>query len=878
MSPAALSLPSSFVDLLHSLNSTKFKDLWPAQAHILEKYKDFHQTPDLAVELPTGAGKTLIALLIAEAWRRSAGNVAILSANKTLARQMLGEANSLGIPAVLMEGRGQDIPGADKRAYQRAAKIGIMNYWVYFNQNPVLDPADLLVMDDAHLAEHCLHSLFSVEITKFSHPELFNTIITTLRDAFPEYAVLSDALSEEPVGNMTPPELLSFFDQTQVADRLRTIIDSSAALESDADLKFRWRRTRLHLKEANVYIGTTTIWIRPYVYPLSSFEHYRETTQRLYVSATIGDPADLARRLGVNPISTIPVDAQFAEKTSGRRLIVMNRLEESDIPSRLGGAILAALSVHPKSVWLCSSSADAKKFKEAVSEWLNKNGFVGHPTWILSPLGDEIDTFKAAPAGHLFVAGRFDGMDFKADECRLVVITTLPRAINIQEEFITAYLRDAGFMRRRLNSRIIQALGRCNRAEDDFGVYILADRRFATHFGRESNREGIPRNMIAELDLAQDTADLADQEIRDSVRTFLQGDFGTYDASITQHLGSVPQPQQFNTQLSAPNVVKAEVTAWSAMYESQNYGLAADRFEDVWKAYRDENVIELGAFHKWNQAKAMYLQSLSGEPGALAKAYLLAEEAIGRGNKTSWFNRLRASLNRARNSNQTPDAETAEYALSLARAFDEFLELNGTRERFEKVCQRISAGLASEKHDQFCDALTLLGGLLAYKASRPKGSAATDNRWRGTFGNTKEAFTFEAKIEHAEGNAVTPANMGQAHNQFNRAFAEYAPLGYTVRGTILTHLRTIDPAAQSSAGSIRILEKDAVLSLWRHVEGLLRSYANGWKLDDVTVRIGKTQALLPRCPSAGWLVQALSGDELFVNSEDLLRGWPVTSG
>jgi hypothetical protein len=878
MNPAAPSLPLSFADFLHSLNSTKFKDLWPAQDHILAKYKDFSLTPDLAVELPTGAGKTLIALLIAEAWRRSGGKVAILSANKTLARQMLGEANSLGIPAVLMEGRGQDIPGTDKRAYQRAAKVAIMNYWVYFNQNPVLDPADLLVMDDAHLAEHCLHSLFSVEITKFSHPELFSTIVTTLRDAFPGYAVLNDALAEESVGNITPPELLSFFDQIQIADRLRTIIDSSAALGSDADLRFRWQRARLHLKEANIYIGTTTIWVRPYVYPLSSFEHYRETTQRLYVSATIGDPADLARRLGVNPITTIPVDAQFGEKTSGRRLIIMNRLEESDIPPRLGGAIFAALSVHPKSVWLCSSGAIAKRYKEIVSEWLNKCGFVGHPTWMLSPLGDEIDAFKAAPMGHLFVAGRFDGMDFKANECRLVVITTLPRAINIQEEFITAYLRDAGFMRRRLNSRIIQALGRCNRAEDDFGVYILADRRFATHFGRESNREGIPRNMIAELDIAQDTAELDDQTIRDNVTSFLQGNFGAYDASFAQYLGSVPQSQQSNMPLSASKVVKAEVTAWSAMYESQNYGLAADRFEEVWKAYRDENIIELGAFHKWNQAKATYLQSLSGEPGSQGKAYLLAEEAIGRGNKTSWFNRLRASLNRTRSSSQPSDGETADYGLSLARAFDEFLELNGTRERFEKACQRISAALASDKHDQYCEGLKSLGVLLAYNASRPKGSAATDNRWRGTFGNSKEAFTFEAKIEHVEGNAITSSHMGQAHNQLNRALAELAPLGYTVRGTILTHLGEIDPAARSSAGPIRILRKDAVLSLWKHVEGLLRNYANGWKLDDVTARIAKTQALLPRCPPAGWLVQALSVDELLVSSDDLLRGWPTTNG
>ena len=42
----------------------------------------------------------------------------------------------------------------------------------------------------------------------------------------------------------------------------------------------------------------------------------------------------------------------------------------------------------------------------------------------------------------------FDGMDFQGDECRLVVLATLPRAINIQEEFLCAYLRDAGFMKK----------------------------------------------------------------------------------------------------------------------------------------------------------------------------------------------------------------------------------------------------------------------------------------------------------------------------------------------------------------------------------------------------------------------------------------------
>jgi len=67
-------------------------------------------------------------------------------------------------------------------------------------------------------------------------------------------------------------------------------------------LNFRWGRLRGSLSEANIYLGINSIWIRPYIYPLLSFSHYNESKQRLYVSATIGDPADLSRRLGVRPI------------------------------------------------------------------------------------------------------------------------------------------------------------------------------------------------------------------------------------------------------------------------------------------------------------------------------------------------------------------------------------------------------------------------------------------------------------------------------------------------------------------------------------------------------------------------------------------------
>src|SRR5688572_29102263 len=125
-----------YVQYLSDLNSRKFRTLRPAQKHMLVEYaRSFPNTRDLAVELPAGAGKTLIALLIASAWLAEGRKVAILSANKTLARQMATEGRDLGVAVAYMEGRGVDIPIAERRAYQRAQSVGIMNYWVYFNQN-----------------------------------------------------------------------------------------------------------------------------------------------------------------------------------------------------------------------------------------------------------------------------------------------------------------------------------------------------------------------------------------------------------------------------------------------------------------------------------------------------------------------------------------------------------------------------------------------------------------------------------------------------------------------------------------------------------------------------------------------------------------------
>lgn len=859
---------------LKQFGSSKFKELWKAQGHVLARYSaEFTGKRDVAIELPTGGGKTLISLLIGGAWREEGKKVAILSANKTLARQMHAEANALGIPARLMEGRGAEIPAADRRAYQRARCVAIMNYWVYFNQNPVVDPADLLIMDDAHLAEHCLHSLYSLEISKIKNQKLFEDVVRELASRFPEYAVLADALSDA-----APPsasaELLSFIDQVEISTRLTEIIDAASA---DVDFEFRWSRVRQSLREANIYLSRTAIWIRPYVYPLISNQHYEHVQQTLYMSATVGDEGDLSRRLGVRPLDRIPVPPEFAETTSGRRLVVMNRLDDDkDVPQRLQAALLAALRIHPKSLWLCSSEAEAQRALQAVSEWLQGHGLHSQPTWLLKPLGDEIDQFRKAPVGHLFVAGRFDGMDFRGDECRIVVLTTVPRAINLQEEFLTTYLRDSGFMRKRQNQRIVQALGRCTRSSDDYAVYLLADQRFAHYFGRDSNREGITQNIMAEIDMAQDLAEHDDAKLVAYVERFLRGDFTQYDVDAARYHAEAPSPKPKVDKLDTSG---DEVVGWAALYGSQNYPTAATRFEACWDAAKNANVVEIGALHGWHWAKALFLQSLLDDASARHKALSVLEAAIARGGQSSWFNRMRASLGRARADLSTASAASRDdFAEAVLRTFDDKLERLGTTgDRFQRWCDNTFADLSSTKHPQFQAGLESLGTILGYTATRPKYGAATDCRWRGVFGNLREVVTFEAKVEHTPSNKVTATDLGQGHNQLARANAEYGATGYTVRGTLVTHLLDLHGDAVSSLGSLKVIRKDATLALWQRVQTLLSRYRSAWSLDDVKARAAAAQAIRPLLPPSGWLTRALDGATLFVDEKALLREWRLPS-
>lgn len=101
--------------------------------------------------------------------------------------------------------------------------------------------------------------------------------------------------------------------------------------------------------------------------------------------------------------------------------------------------------------------------------------------------------------------------------------------------------------------------------------------------------------------------------------------------------------------------------------------------------------------------------------------------------------------------------------------------------------------------------------------------------------------------------------------------------GYTVRETIVTHLSTLTPDAESAAGSVKILKKEAALALWERVKVLLSRYRDGWSLDNIAARRASAQTIYASLPETGWLIKALDVERRFISTDRLCTDWTQSS-
>jgi Rad3-related DNA helicase len=440
----------------------KIDSLYAHQAEILKAYEtEFIKSPNVAIELPTGTGKTLIGILIAEYHRivNRKKVVYICSTNQLVNQVVLNSNEKYGIKATPFTGSKDSYNHLSVAAYRTLDTIAITNYSSIFNVNPFFSDADLLILDDAHVAENYVAYNWSLNLDRDGdfYIDLLEIFASSLE--YNEYARLKADASEGDYTIQLIPTQTIYKHKNQLFDYFNSNLDSSS------DLFYKWLNIRDHLTACQIFISYNSILIRPIIPPTLEIAAFKNPGQRIYMSATLGSGGDLERMMGVKKIDKIPLPAGWDRRGQGQRFFIFPELSLDE--KGVKQFFIEINKVFKRSLSLVSSNQKANDLREILKNELNFEVFDARA------IEKSKAEFTSKESAAVVVANRYEGIDFEGDECRLLFVMDLPKTINNQEGFILQRLGSQIVIQDRIRTRIVQAIGRCTRGFSDYSCVVV---------------------------------------------------------------------------------------------------------------------------------------------------------------------------------------------------------------------------------------------------------------------------------------------------------------------------------------------------------------------------------------------------------------------
>jgi len=796
-------VPKSPVHLFELLTSrsSAVKYLWAHQQAILDSYaSDYVSSSDVALELPTGSGKTLVGMLVAEYRRRALGErVAFLCPTRQLADQVSLQAQQYGVPAVLLTGRQADYNTNDFLKYESARAVAITTYSGVFNTNPRIDSPQTLVCDDAHAAADYIASMWSLSIRSFEHQAVFNDVMRLLDDVIPTNAK-PQIIHEDPGHTGRYVDAVSPILFRDYVSELTKLLDVRV---SGTGLRHSWALIRDHLDACAIYCSPRALEIRPVIPPSQMHMPFEAASQRVYMSATLGEDGDLERSFGVRAIERIPAPpGDWPERSTGRRLLMFPGMGAAEEPVATAirvasavGKVLVLTSNRARRDWMCERLAGegfvvlgAEAVDDSVREFIDAQGRVA-----------------------LVLANRYDGIDLPGDVCRLEIVDGLPRAMGLQETFMLDRLHAMAELRDRIRTRVTQAIGRCTRDEADYAVVVALGNDFLKWAANNGNRGGMRTELQAEFELGMtESEDRQDAEVVDLCRQFLSSPEtrAAVESAVLEAKENLTRVRD-DCAAALASAVASEVDytyeMWQADYEAAHRSARA-----VIDALRGGSELKpylslwfhqaaVAAFYEWETTGQDVYRTLAADhiDGALATS---------RG--VRWYSRIKSML-----AGQLDlAAEERDAIAPWFEKVDEVLSRWGTRgSKFATRISEVDAWIKGRTAGQFEEAMKSLGLMLGAEAHRQSVAGAPDGIW------VFEAYAvvIEAKSDADPDGAISYDRVRQARMHEERARRDgLIPAGYECVTLLVTPQTRLDTDARKIAGDIRVASLDDVARLF----------------------------------------------------------------
>jgi hypothetical protein len=440
-------------------------------------------------------------------------------------------------------------------------------------------------------------------------------------------------------------------------------------------------------------------------------------------------------------------------------------------------------------------------------------------------------------------------MDFPGDSCRVEILPEVPVATSDLEEFVSAYLRDAPFASTRFGQRVAQALGRCNRSENDRAVYLLDDAEFLGRFSQQRFLDALPDDVRGDIYAGVERSDRGLAAGLDDAERFLDGE--------EPH---PPHPPPRRVTQAAPATAGLEVDAMLALWR-EDYGLAerlCDRVADDLAQTREHRAF-------WLALRALALKRAAdfGDAAASTQSRVALQAAATAGARSTFFTRLRLAGNRlSGEAIASPDRDDEVFA-----AWDQLLVRHGAEgPQFDRWRGRLLDELRSDDHDTVARAIADVGKqLLGLSAvARQATGGEEDAYWELV--DPRRTLAFEVKLA-PKSRRVVNDDVEQAEGA-TRALE--TALGVSARCLLVTPYHECDQTAAARLERVRLLQRGVLVAEVERLLSVLREYRRGWT-DDAAVRVARRDAVGGMVPPRDWLWNASELAEQWVELEAIER-------
>lgn len=746
---SALSLDSPET-LFRDIKTKKVPGPLADQADLWRAYQEKAiQLPDVALQLPTGGGKTLVGLILAE-WRRQkfGERVVFLCPTRQLVNQVVAQATSLyGIKVHGFTGSNRDYDKEAIAEYQNCERVAATTYSSLFNAVPFFSDPHIVILDDAHASEQYIAGMWSLSVDRAddAHRPLYEALLAVLKPAIAgaDFQRLVDP--EQTFRDRMWVEKVPTPTVQQLVPDLIKILDANATVP---DHKFTWPAIRDHLEACHLYLGAGTILIRPLIPPTSTHRPFADARQRLYMSATFGGAGELERITGRPKIERLQAKASWDRQTIGRRYFLFpeKSLSEDD-QLRLCAKVIQRAG---RTLVLTPDERRAKKFRDFVAKTL------GFPLFNAQAIEKSKTDFVTRSQAVAVVANRYDGIDFPKEECRLLIIEGLPRATNLQEQFLITRMGAVDLLNVRITTRLVQAFGRCTRSDEDYSAVIVRGEELNKHLMTPERREFLHPELHAELDFGIEQAKGA--SIDDYLENFdiflAQGDdWRAANGEIVSKrdaLKQVASPGAANLEAAAPVEIDYQQAIWHKDYEG-----AFELARSVLGMLNDPKLRGYRALWHYLAGSAAWLAYKNGTAGFDARAREQYSAALKAERTIAWLVPLSKLAGGVEEDPKVlADKDTWSIVERIEALFDQLGTI--TDYKYDKFEAEVRKDLEQNDAKAFEEGHAKLGQLLGYHAGNKNVTASPDPWW---LANGNLCFIFE---DHSDGKPETVLSVDKA--------------------------------------------------------------------------------------------------------------------